>query len=212
MSENGIGNLNFMSEHFSEQNSVQSEPVSEYSEGGEWLPKQEAANRLGVSEKTIENRVRSGEYKSERRQGRAFIFIPNLSESISESRQFFPKPFASTPKHVEYSESASESFLEYIRKDSEIRSEEIRILSERIRKLESELSEERVKVARLEGEMKGKDDLLAEKDSTIQAKDQAINAANAAVMLMEQQKQTLDVNTPRQIETALKKPWWRFGI
>jgi hypothetical protein len=201
-----------MSEYISEQVSVHSELVTEVSEEGEWLPKQEAANRLGVSEKTVENRVRSGDYKSERRQGRAFIFIPKLSEGLSESHHLSPKTFASIPKQTEPSENISESFLEYIRNDSEIRSEEIRILNERVRKLESELSEERIKAARLEGEMKGKDKLLAEKDNTIQAKDQAINAANAAVMLMEQQKQTLDAKVPKLIETTLKKPWWRLGF
>lgn len=105
-----------------------------------------------------------------------------------------------------------EKLVEKYEEDLRKAADEINRISKINEDLNKRLSDTSQKLARLEGEMKGKDELLAEKDSTIQAKDQAINAANAAVMLLEQQKQTLDAQVPKQIETALKKPWWRFGI
>jgi chromosome segregation ATPase len=82
----------------------------------------------------------------------------------------------------------------------------------KIDELSQKLADERARASRFEGELQSKAETISAMKSDLNSKDQAINAANAAVMLMEQQKKTLDVSAPKQIETALKKPWWRFGV
>ncbi len=84
--------------------------------------------------------------------------------------------------------------------------------TQKIDSLTQKLADERARASKFEGELKSKDETIAALKGDLNSKDQAINAANAAVMLMEQQKHTLDAQTPKQIETALQKPWWRFGL
>lgn len=99
-------------------------------------------------------------------------------------------------------------------------------LRNRIAQLESDLSlkitemdelSSKLRIAELESmeyktQSNGKDQLLKEKDrlvlskdEVISAKEQAINAANAAVMLMEQQKQTVDAEATKQLTGSQEK-------
>lgn len=109
----------------------------------------------------------------------------------------------------------SESLMTTIMADRDTRiqklEESLSGKDEIIERLQQELTAAKVELAEWKGQAKGKDEVIAAKDGTISAmksdlasKDQAINAANAAVMLMEQQRPSLDVLTPPMIETKPK--------
>lgn|GEM_PF-4856627 len=187
-----------------------SNPIETSFEDGEWLTKAQAAVIFEVSERTIENRIKAQVYPSKVEEGKTLVFIKKskINSKENETIPINTKPFATYPENYEISSKHCE---------------ECEILRNQVETLRNELSNSREANARLQGLLEGKDSVIAEKerrieeisknkDEVIQAKDQAINAANAAVMLMEQQRQTLDALTPKQIETALKKPWWRFGL
>jgi chromosome segregation ATPase len=181
-------------------------------EDGEWLPKQEVASLLGVSEKTIENRVRNGQYKSEKRFGRAFIFVPNSEKASEDSRSSANNSEMTSEPKKNQSENASEVFGKvsgWMSEEIERLRNEIETLQGKVGMLQNDLSEARERAARLEGELSSINQVIQAKDETIQAKDQAINSANAAVMLMERQTPSVEVTPPeRQLEA--NAPGWMF--
>ncbi len=176
----------------------------------------------GIPEATIRSRVRMGkmitvdiEVDGKIQRG---IRVPlsklhaNDEKSLGDDAQSSDQ---SSPTINQSSQSSSDDYRLIIEKYESIitnREAMIKDYEKKIKELEKQLSQSYISLARLTEAAKNKDDIIQTKDEVIQAKEQAINAANAAVMLMEQQKQTLDAQTPKQLETALKKPWWRFGI
>lgn len=183
----------------------------------------EIAARLNVNRRTIYRIVeREGWQKNESLRGRVSYTVPlafidrYVAESQKDRRTTSDTSQDGNPSDQGLSLSANDNLLNLIVGDRDRRIEKLeQVIDDQQRvidELRQSLQMSQLELAAFKTECKGKDELVKAKDDIIQAKDQAINAANAAVMLMEQQKQTLDVQTPKQIETALKKPWWRLGF
>jgi hypothetical protein len=192
-----------------EVDSVNTETVTVDLQKYEWLTVRQAMIRENISEKQVYNRIDSGYYRSTVIKGKKHVLLQKLQEGTEVNSEV----------HVETSETSTglvqkstEMLTEYVLKSTEKLTEEISDLKAKLETAELRAISAEKRVARLEGEISSIDSILASKDEVIKAKDQAINAANAAVMLMEQQKQTLDAKVPKQIETTLKKPWWRLGF
>ena len=181
-------------------------------EDGEWLPKQEAASLLGVSEKTIENRVRNGQYKSEKRFGRAFVFVPNTEKTSEGSRSVGNNSEVASESKPNPSESVTEVFGKlsgWMSEEIERLRSEIETLQGKVGMLQAELSEARERAARLEGELSSINQVLQAKDQTIEAKEDALTSARATVLIMEQRTPSVEVTAPeRQLEA--KPPGWMF--
>jgi hypothetical protein len=66
------------------------DPYEESAEAGEWVRKSEAASRLGVSERTIENRVAAGKLaKRFRNDGTVEILVPKTTEDDRTEKALF---------------------------------------------------------------------------------------------------------------------------
>lgn len=162
-------------------------------EDGEWITKTRAAVIFEVSERTIENRIKTGVYHSKVDEGKTLVFVKSskLNPMGRENLPSIAKPIESLPRPYEVSSKVCET---------------CETLREQIETLRNQLSNEREAHAKLQGEMKGKDDLLversqrledirADKDETIQAQKGTINANNAAIMLSEQLRPALPAAT-----------------
>lgn len=203
----------------------------------------EIAEKLGVQRRTVYRIVeREGWTKHEGLRGRVTYSVPLdfIDQYIAESQK---DRGASQGQSQDKSQTISdlvtdtpatdtvpitESLMTAIMADRDARiqklEESLSGKDQIIDRLRQELTAAKVELAEWKGQAKGKDDVIAAKDGTISAmksdlssKDQAINAANAAVMLMEQQRPSLDVSTPKMIEKESSAPksgrvkWWPFG-
>jgi chromosome segregation ATPase len=167
-------------------------------EDGQWLTKAQAAVIFEVSERTIENRLKAGVLIAKQtEEGKTLVFV--------KSSKLSTYPFEDAPQISKVEESISKNFDLSAKIYDDY--ENLRLDYENLRK---ELSKEREAHAELRGEMKTIQARLTDKDEIIKAKEQAINAANAAVMLLEQQKPALEtvVTTDQNThELETKKGW-----
>ena len=63
------------------------EPVAEETaEGGEWLRRAEAAARLGVSERTLDNRLAAGKLRKRLRNGLTEVLVPRVATDVQMER------------------------------------------------------------------------------------------------------------------------------
>ncbi len=155
-------------------------------EDGQWLTKAEAAVIFEVSERTIENRIKAGNLPSKSDEGKTLVFI-KASKLPSKVKEIFPSDSKGFVNAAFTSEGVSKPC------------EECENLRNELENFRTLLSKEREAHAELRGEMKTITARLSDKDEIIKAKEQAINAANAAVMLMEQQKQTIEADMSKQL-------------
>jgi hypothetical protein len=177
-------------------------------EDGVWVSKLEAAIAFNVTERTIENRIRSDALKSRiGPDGKVEIYLRNghrISKGLENDTVL--------SKEIRQDDH-------WDSKSAEQTSKEIDEIKFQLENLNKELVAVKLAHAQLLGESSGKDKLLQEKDrliqskdEVIQAKDQAINAANAAVMLLEQRNQTLEADPKRlqgsQVPQAEEKKGW----
>lgn len=193
---------------------VQSE-IRNDPEGGEWLTRQEFMDRTGVIERTLTNRIKSNYYRHKLDEnGNRKIFYSYAAHEEKRPERF-QNATGISPEGLAGNASGSNvvdpevSFLP----DRKItivdpafsRSEvclDCERLKGRIDLLTEQLKAVEVANAKLEGQMDGKDALLAERDrvieslrETISAKDQAVSATQAAFLQLEK-------NTLPALETS----------
>lgn len=172
-------------------------------ETGEWLSRNEFMERTGVKERTLTNRTKKGYYKTrinEKGNVEVLFYPRHVEDKDPEIFQQGSGRFSGNIAGMQTvdPETNFQQEQKVFRVDPEFTRKEHCLNCERLQGqvdlLKEQLREVEKAHARLEGEMKGKDELLEErqklvdeKDETIKAKEQAINAANGMVLLYEKQ-------------------------
>ena len=142
----GIGDFKLASEVLRNE----SEPGSDQLlENGRWVPKAHAAFELGVSERTIETRLKSGLLVSRLRDGKREVFLRNgQSRSESRSEEVSDQNLKTSEGVSNNSEPSSDVMLAAFGRMMEL-SERVLEQSKVIEKAQKEASESRSELVRM---------------------------------------------------------------
>lgn len=193
------------------------------------LSADEIASLLGVNRRTVYRIVEREEWqKKEGLRGRVSYAVPSnfIEQYVTESKldrktssdlsQDGTVTETSSFVHNGQSETTANHILELLIKDKDSRitklEEELQKKENTIEGLRAKLHQAEKDVVEFRTQCKGKEELIQAKDDVISAKEQAINAANAAVMLLEKQKPSIDLEMNKQLITSNqeenKKGWF----
>jgi predicted DNA-binding transcriptional regulator AlpA len=186
------------------------------------LSADEIASLLGVNRRTVYRIVEREDWqKKEGLRGRVSYAVPSdfIEQYVAETKvdrktssdmsqdgnmTRIPTQNLNAP-----TETVTNHILELLIKDKDSR---ITNLEEELQKKEVLLEDLRARLHQAEKDVvefrtqcKGKEELIHAKDDVILAKEQAINAANAAVMLLENKKPSIELDASKQLTSGSKE-------
>ena len=200
------------------------EPVDRMTSQQEYrdLSADEIAALLGVNRRTVYRIVEREDWqKKEGLRGRVSYAVPSdfIEQYVAETKadRKTSSDMSQDDNMIQIpnrnlnvsSETVTNHILELLIKDKDSR---IANLEDELQKKEILLEDLRVRLHQAEKDVvefrtqcKGKEELIHAKDDVILAKEQAINAANAAVMLLENKKPSIELDVSKQLTSGSKE-------